>query len=249
MTTIETRPLARPQTAVIIATLSDKPNRTAAVFKNELATEAMRLAKAQGYIVIEVQTDAAKATASLLEFGRIDNGSVRLFAITAAARPKIEALIAAQKSATANAARPPDQPNAKEAAKAPAQSPSGVASAQATSTPSTAPVAPAKPQPDAAPVDTAAAAPLSASKTQPESAPVAAPPSPPKLTAALWEQLKIGDVVLAAELDQKGKPDGWYEAIITHIDKTHFEMRWRDYPSNPKIRLPRDLVALMRPSA
>jgi hypothetical protein len=63
---------------------------------------------------------------------------------------------------------------------------------------------------------------------------------------AIWDTLKITDVVLAAHLE-KGVPDGWYEAVIMKIENGVFTLRWADYPNNGLIRLPRQYLALMYP--
>lgn len=51
-----------------------------------------------------------------------------------------------------------------------------------------------------------------------------------KQTAALWDNLKIGEVALAAELDEKGAPLGWNKATIVQIGGDQIHMRWRDCP-------------------
>jgi hypothetical protein len=63
---------------------------------------------------------------------------------------------------------------------------------------------------------------------------------------AIWDTLKITDVVLAAHLE-KGVPDGWYEAVIMKIENGVFTLRWADYPQDGLVRLPRQYLALMYP--
>jgi hypothetical protein len=63
---------------------------------------------------------------------------------------------------------------------------------------------------------------------------------------AVWDTLKITDVVLAAHLE-KGVPDGWYEAVIMKIENGVFTLRWVDYPDHGLVRLPRQYLALMYP--
>jgi hypothetical protein len=63
---------------------------------------------------------------------------------------------------------------------------------------------------------------------------------------AIWDTLKVTDVVLAAHLE-KGVPDGWYEAVIMKIENDVFTLRWADYPQDGLVRLPRQYLALMYP--
>jgi hypothetical protein len=67
-----------------------------------------------------------------------------------------------------------------------------------------------------------------------------------KVPAALWDTLKVTDVVLAAHLDN-GLPDGWYEAVIMKIEGGIFTARWADYPEDGLVRLQRQHIALMYP--
>jgi hypothetical protein len=62
---------------------------------------------------------------------------------------------------------------------------------------------------------------------------------------ALWAAIGVGDVVLAAELDSAGKPDGWWEAVVLAGEGDAFTLAWRDYPEQGLIkRLRRDLALL-----
>jgi hypothetical protein len=75
-----------------------------------------------------------------------------------------------------------------------------------------------------------------------------APSGSAELTAqaeALWAAIGVGDVVLAAELDSAGKPDGWWEAVVLAGEGDAFTLAWRDYPEQGLIkRLRRDLALL-----
>jgi hypothetical protein len=61
----------------------------------------------------------------------------------------------------------------------------------------------------------------------------------------IWDNLKIGEVVLAAELDEKGAPLGWYEATIVHISGDQFHTRWPDYPDEEQPKRARRHIALL----
>jgi hypothetical protein len=54
--------------------------------------------------------------------------------------------------------------------------------------------------------------------------------SPPKLPRS-WQEIGIGDLVIA----QQSLEDGWYEAIVLEADGDMLTTRWRDYPRERKI--------------
>jgi hypothetical protein len=70
--------------------------------------------------------------------------------------------------------------------------------------------------------------------------------APAKVSAALWDTLKISDYVLAAHIEN-GETDGWYEAIILKIEGATYTVRWADYPKERLIRVQRRHIALMLP--
>ena len=63
----------------------------------------------------------------------------------------------------------------------------------------------------------------------------------------LWDELATGRLVLAAELDRKGQPDGWSEAVILAIQPRGYILHWRDFPEDGLIWRPRQLIALLYP--
>lgn len=70
---------------------------------------------------------------------------------------------------------------------------------------------------------------------------------PPPSERARWDALRVGDLVLAAELDRDGKPDGWFEAVITNVDDDVFLLRFRDYPEEGTVKRWREHIALLYP--
>jgi hypothetical protein len=73
--------------------------------------------------------------------------------------------------------------------------------------------------------------------------------TPPANSAAidLWEQLQVGDLVLAPEITGKGAINGYWPALVRvlHGDGD-LTLAWRDEgPSYPAFRLPRRDVALL----
>jgi hypothetical protein len=68
-----------------------------------------------------------------------------------------------------------------------------------------------------------------------------------QVPVAVWDTLKPTDLVLAAELDKNGEPDGWYEATIMKIENGVYTVRWFYEPELGFIRLQRQHIALMYP--
>jgi hypothetical protein len=48
-----------------------------------------------------------------------------------------------------------------------------------------------------------------------------------------WDQIGLGDLVVAQEEDQA---DGWYEAIVVEANGDMLTLRWRDYPREKIVR-------------
>jgi len=71
--------------------------------------------------------------------------------------------------------------------------------------------------------------------------------APPPPERARWDALRVGDLVLAADLDPDGSPDGWFEAVISAIDGDTFQVRFRDYPEEGIATLGRRHIALIYP--
>ena len=69
----------------------------------------------------------------------------------------------------------------------------------------------------------------------------------PPAGLALWNALKVGDLILAADLDRRGIPGGWYEAVIIAVDGDTFIVKFRDYPEEGKIKRLRHHIALLCP--
>src|SRR3954469_15306409 len=81
--------------------------------------------------------------------------------------------------------------------------------------------------------------------------PVAAP-APIEITAskdeaasrpASWDDIQIGDLVIA----QESPADGWWEAIAVALEGDQLVLRWRDYARMPCVRRGRLEVALLPP--
>ena len=60
-----------------------------------------------------------------------------------------------------------------------------------------------------------------------------------------WDSIEVGDLVIALEKLN----EGWWEAIVIATDKDMLTLKWRDYPSFPRIRVHRTAVALLKPAA
>jgi hypothetical protein len=66
--------------------------------------------------------------------------------------------------------------------------------------------------------------------------------SPPKLPRD-WQEIGIGDLVVA----QQSLEDGWYEAIVLEANGDMLTTRWRDYPRERKIVRHRLRLGLLYP--
>ena len=60
-----------------------------------------------------------------------------------------------------------------------------------------------------------------------------------------WQEIGIGDLVVANE----DRWEGWYEAIVVHVDGDMLTLRWRDYPRERKIVRHRLRLGLLYPKA
>jgi hypothetical protein len=63
----------------------------------------------------------------------------------------------------------------------------------------------------------------------------------------LWAGLAVNMVVLTADFDSQGIPQGWWEALIVTIEGEVFTLRFRDYPRQPLVHRKRDEIAIMYP--
>jgi hypothetical protein len=66
--------------------------------------------------------------------------------------------------------------------------------------------------------------------------------------ADIWEVLKPGASVLAADLDKQGAPEAWYEAEIISLEGPEFMLRWRDFPRDGVLRRTRRHIAILYPA-
>jgi hypothetical protein len=64
---------------------------------------------------------------------------------------------------------------------------------------------------------------------------------------SVWDNMKPSDLVLAAELDKNGEPEGWYEATIMQIENGIYTVRWLYAPELGFLRLQRKHIAVMFP--
>ncbi len=60
-----------------------------------------------------------------------------------------------------------------------------------------------------------------------------------------WQEIGIGDLVVA----HQDPDEGWYEAIVVHVDGDMLTLRWRDYPRDRKIVRHRLRLGLLYPNA
>ena len=59
-----------------------------------------------------------------------------------------------------------------------------------------------------------------------------------------WQGIGLGDLVIAND----GREEGWYEAIVVHVDGDMLTLRWRDYPRERRVVRHRDRIALLYPN-
>ena len=69
-----------------------------------------------------------------------------------------------------------------------------------------------------------------------------------QLADQLWDELTVGRLVLAAELNRKGLPDGWSEAVILAVLPRGYTLHWRDFSEDGLIRRTRNLISLLYPT-
>jgi len=60
-----------------------------------------------------------------------------------------------------------------------------------------------------------------------------------------WDQIGLGDLVVA----QEALEDGWYDAIVVEVNGDMLTLRWRDYPRERRIVRHRFRVALLYPGS
>jgi hypothetical protein len=60
-----------------------------------------------------------------------------------------------------------------------------------------------------------------------------------------WQEIGIGDLVVANQEPE----EGWYEAVVVHVDGDMMTLRWRDYPRERKIVRHRFRLGLLYPNA
>ena len=71
----------------------------------------------------------------------------------------------------------------------------------------------------------------------------ASPPSGNPNLPCSWDQIALGDLVVA----QQGLEDGWYEAIVVEVNGDMLTLRWRDYPRERRVVRHRLRVGLLYP--
>lgn len=64
----------------------------------------------------------------------------------------------------------------------------------------------------------------------------------------IWEDLKPGMLVLAADLDRQGKPEAWYEAEIVSLEGPEIRLAWRDFPREGLLLRTRRHIAILHPA-
>ena len=221
MTVEATKAAERPPTMLIVVSASDKPNRLAGVFSGDEAQKAQKLAHDAGHHAIEAIEPKLRELAGRLAPGKIANNTLTLSAIANAMKVDVEKALAEHKKLATSSD-----------AGAPTPKKDDVQEAKATAAP------------DAANATSSAAA--STSK------PVASNrdgSTPSFVKEAFWNELAVGDLVLSIDFDSSGKPDGWYEAIITKIEGNKYTLRWRDYPEEGLRTRTREQFAFMHPRA
>ena len=120
----------------------------------------------------------------------------------------------------------------------------------------------------AGPIAPPAAASAPAAALTPESGPGGTPPKPPApatapeaagrgvpgaqppdVSAALWENLKVGAYVIAPSFDDDGEFAGWWDARIVKIAGNQLTLEWFGAaPKEPRIEAERKYVALIHPA-
>lgn len=227
MTTQVTKAADRPPMMLIIVSASDKPNRLAGVFSGDEAQQAKKLAQDVGHHAIEVVEPKLRELWGRLAPGKITNNTLTLSAIANAMKTDVEKILVEHKKLVAPA--PIATPSAAK------QDEASKVAAAATS------VGFAKlPQP------TTVSPPASVSKP---SASNRDGTTPSFVKEAFWNELEVGDLVLSIDFDSRGKPDGWYEAIIVSIEGNKCTLRWRDYPEEGLRTRTREQFAFMHPKA
>ena len=86
-----------------------------------------------------------------------------------------------------------------------------------------------------------AATPPNSSSGASGSAPGGSAPRLPKT----WQEIGMGDLVVAND----SRDEGWYEAIVIHVDGDMLTLRWRDYPRERRLVRHRNRLALLYPNA
>jgi hypothetical protein len=56
-----------------------------------------------------------------------------------------------------------------------------------------------------------------------------------------WQGIGLGDLVIAND----SREEGWYGAIVVHVDGDMLTLRWRDYPRERRLVRHRDRIALL----
>jgi hypothetical protein len=81
------------------------------------------------------------------------------------------------------------------------------------------------------------------SAAQAGGAATAKPPSTNPNLPASWDQVGLGDLVVA----QESLEEGWYEAIVVELNGDMLTLRWRDYPRERRLVRHRFRVGLLYP--
>jgi len=74
---------------------------------------------------------------------------------------------------------------------------------------------------------------------------VTAESAAPATRPASWDDIRVGNLVIA----QESPEDGWWEAVVVALEGETLVLRWRDYARQPCIRRGRLEVALLPPLA
>ena len=73
-----------------------------------------------------------------------------------------------------------------------------------------------------------------------------ADPAPPSGLPATWDDIDVGDMVLARE---EGVNASWWEAIVIAKDGDMLTLQFRDYPKQAPVARHRAALALLKPTA